>query len=618
MADGISSRDDALHERRSYVETFYPAYVRNNRIRASDMTRMRNAAAKFEYQPLVSILLPISGVEETRISRAIDSVLGQAYPHWELCICGNGAAEGDTRAVLSRYEKLDERIKSEYLEAGSVSRATNHAFSLAAGEYVGVLDPGDALVPNALYALVKLLQERRDADLVYSDEDRIDESGRRHAPHFKPGWSPDLLLSCDYIGGLCLYRSSLLKDLGGWREGFDGRHCYDLNLRFTERTEKVLHVPEVLYHRGEKTDLVPEGARRALAAALERREMDGSVEDGLVPGNFRVKFKIKGEPKVSAIIPTRDNVSMLKPCIESIDRHTNHRNYEVLIMDHQSTDPETVEYLDSTPHRVIEFDEVFNYAKMNNLAASEAEGEYLLFLNDDTEVLFGGWMQAMLEHTQRPGVGAVGAKLVYPHGHIQHAGVLLGVGSPWGPRIAAHSHQHYPANSPGYGGALKTIRNYGAVTAACMMVRRSVFEEASGFDEALRDAFNDVDLCLRLRELGYRIVYTPYAELYHHESASRTHEKNPAEAMYMHERWGKALNEDPYYNPNFSTGSGDFNIRADMLRPRLLRKEDGAQEEEYKPLLAMSVEERQAHMANQRRNTRDSRRTVLVPTRTPE
>lgn len=219
----------------------------------------------------------------------------------------------------------------------------------------------------------------------------------------------------------------------------------------------------------------------------------------------------------------------------------------------------------------------------------------------------------MLEHAQHPGVGAVGARLLYPHGRIQHAGVLLGVGSPWGPRIAAHSHQHYPIDASGHGGALKTVRNYSAVTAACMMVRREPFEEAGGFDEVLRDAFNDVDLCLRLRERGYRIVYTPYAELYHHESASRTHEKNPAEALYMRERWGETLNEDPYYNPNFSNGSGDFNLRADALRPRVLREEGRAPAEGYKPLSAMSVEERQAYMAAQRRSVRDSRRTVLVP-----
>lgn len=614
MPDGTSSRDDALYERRSYVETFYPAWVRNNRIRAGDMRRMRDAAESFEHRPLISILLSAGEPEGSRIARAIDSVLGQAYPHWELCVCGSGPAEGDERAVLSHYEKLDGRIKVEHLEAESIRRATNRAFSLATGEYVGMLDQNDQFAANALYEMVKLLQEHRDADLVYSDEDRIDGAGRRYAPHFKPGWSPDLLLSRDYVGSLCLYRSSLLKELDGWREGFDGRHGYDLNLRFTEHTDRVHHVPEVLYHQGEKMASAPDGARRALADALERHGVEGSVEDGLVDGGFRVRFKVKGEPQVSVIIPTHDNVSMLRPCIESIDRFTNHRDYEVLVVDHRSTDPETAEYLDSISHRVIEFDEEFNYAKMNNLAATDAEGEYLLFLNNDTEVVSAGWMQAMLEHAQRPGVGAVGARLLYPHGRVQHAGVLVGVGSPWGPRIAAHSHQHYPADSPGHGGAIKTVRNYSAVTAACMMVRRPVFEEAGGFDaENLRDAFNDVDLCLRLRERGYRIVYTPYAELYHHESASRTHEKNPAEAAYMRRRWSETLDKDPYYNPNFSTGSGDFNLRADALRSRVLREEGRAPAEGYKPLSAMSIEERQAYMATQRRSAHDSRMSVLVP-----
>lgn len=390
----------AQNTRRSHVELFYPAWARNNRLRASDMLRMRNEAQYFECQPLISILLPTYNPECLWLERTIDSVLAQTYTNWELCVCDDASTKEHVEEVLSRYQKLDDRIKVKHLEQNeNIVGATNHALSLATGEYVGLLDHDDELAGNAVFEMVKLLQDHPEADLVYSDEDRMGGGeGRRRAPHFKPGWSPDLLLSYDYLGGLCLYRSSLLKELGGWREEFEDRSGYDLNLRFTERTDRVRHVPGVLYHRGEMAGDSPDGARRALTEALERRGTDGFVEDGLLPGSFRVRFSIEGDPRVSVIIPTRNNVSVLKPCIESIARSTNHRNYEVLVVDHQSTDPETVEYLKSIPHRVIEFDGEFDFAKMNNLAASHAEGEYLLFLNDDTEVLSVGWMQAMLEH----------------------------------------------------------------------------------------------------------------------------------------------------------------------------------------------------------------------------
>jgi glycosyltransferase involved in cell wall biosynthesis len=478
--------------------------VRNNRPRAGDLVRLRDEASDFEYKPLVSILLPLLDQAEC-LKGGLDSVLSQVYPAWELCVCADGSTAGHAREVLDLYERLDKRIKVTYLEAGtSVCGSLNAALSVARGEFVGRLDGGDELASDALFEVVKLLQEYPEADLVYSDEDEVDEEGNRSNPYFKPGWSPELLLCTNYVSHLSIYRRSLLEEIGGYREGFDGCQDYDLVLRATERTDEVHHAPQVLYHRraglpalqGVEKGELRDRTRRALSEALERRGLEGSVENGYLPDHFRARPKIRGEPKVSIIIPTRDNVSFLRRCIENIERLTTYRNYELLIVDNNSRDRATVEYLASIPYRVIPFREAFNYSRINNFAVSRAEGEYILLLNDDTEVNSGGWIEAMLEHAQRPEVGAVGAKLLYPDGRIQHAGVIVGVGNPWEPGVAMPSHQFYSSDSPGYAGALMVTTNYSAVTAACMLFRKALFNELGGMEEEnLPVQFNDVDLC---------------------------------------------------------------------------------------------------------------------------
>ncbi len=605
--------------------------VRNNRLRASDVARLREEASNFTYNPLVSILLPVFNPERKWFEQALDSVLDQIYPRWELCVCGEASNQEHAREVLRSYERLDERVNVTYLERNtSTSRSLNAALSLAKGEFAGLLAPDDWLAPDALFEVVRLLQEHPQADLIYSDMDWIDKEGSRSNPYFKPGWSPDLLLSTDYLSHLSVYRRSLVEEVGAFREEFDGCQDYDLVLRATERTDRIYHVPKVLYHRrlptlsSVATDANDsdglERQRLALSEALERRGIVGSVEDGILPKSFRVKARIEDEPKVSLIIPTRDNVSLLKNCVESIERLTAYRNYEILIVDNDSVDKATLQYLASTPHRVIRFREEFNYSKINNFAVSHAEGEYVLLLNDDTEVISGEWLEAMLRHAQRPEVGAVGAKLLYPDGRIQHAGVLIGVGNPWGPGVATHSHQFYSSSSPGYAGTVAMTTNYSAVTAACMMLRKSLFNEIGGFDEEnLRVSFNDVDLCLRIRERGYSIVYTPYAELYHHESVSRGYKGDPAEFHYMRERWGEVLDKDPYCNPNFSKGSGDFNLRADLLRPRILRTDSEQPQEElessFKSPQTTSREKYKRYLEAQHGVARDSKRTSIIPVR---
>ena len=610
--------------RRSYVRELYPALVQNNRLRASDLARLRDEASSFGYRPVVSVLLPAFGAGGESLEKGLDSMLSQVYPRWELRICGE-VAEGGARETLDRYERLDERIKVEHLEGEpDVSGSLNATLSAARGEFVGLLEGGDELAPDALFEVIELLQVHPEAGLIYSDVDEVDEKGERSNPHFKPGWSPDLLLSGDYISHLSVYRRSLLEEVGGFREGFD--RDYDLVLRATERTGEIHHIPKVLYHRraallasgdGDHSR-VREDARRSLSDALERRGLEGSVEDGHLPDRFRVRLKIKGEPKVSVIIPTRDNVAFLRRCLASIERKTTYRNYELLIIDNNSRYRQTLEYFDSLPHRVIPFREPFNYSRINNFAVAHAEGEYVLLLNDDTEVISGGWLEAMLEHAQRPEVGAVGARLLYPDGRIQHAGVIVGVGSPWEPGVAMHSHHFYSSDSPGYAGALMTTTNYSAVTAACMLLRRSLFDEVGGLPENLPVQFNDVDLCLRIRERGYYIVYTPYAELYHHESVSRGHfSGDRTENLYMRERWGEVMDKDPYYNPNFSRGYGDFNLRADLLRPKAVRQE-------FDPTQAPPANwskdplEHQRFMEAQYRVARSSSRTTIIPTETGE
>jgi GT2 family glycosyltransferase len=589
--------------RRSYVEEQYPTFVRNNHLRARDLRRLQEEARAFARKPLLSILIPVVGpADPARSERpewTLDSVLRQIYPNWELLVYCDGAAEGRAKVTLSRYERMDGRVKVANVRqdtrgsSGGVAGVLNAALSGAGGEFVWSVGEGDELSAEALFEVARELQERPEADLLYTDEDAIDERGVRTEPRFKPGFSPDLLLSTDYIGRSGIYRRCVLEGLGGLREGFEGAEGHDLLLRLTERTQRIVHLPKVLYHRRKQADgpeeapnPAPEGVaegsvgdghvrertRKALSEALERRGLGRSVEDGLLAGTFRVRPKIKGKPKVSIIIPSRDNVSLLKNCVDSIERLTTYRNYEILVVDNDSSEPATLEYLAHTPHHVIPFREEFNYSSINNFAVRQAEGEYVLLLNDDTEVIDGGWLEAMLEHAQRPEVGAVGAKLLYPDGRVQHAGVVTGVGG-LGQGLSTHSYWFYPLEDPGHLGTLATTTNYSAVTAAYMLLPKAVYEDVGGLDdENLRVSFNDVDLCLRIRERGFLVVYTPHAELYHYESVSRGYKNNPAEGLYMIERWGTVLDEDPYYNPHFSRGSGDFNLRADLLRPRVLRQ----------------------------------------------
>ncbi len=539
--------------------------------------QMRAEAESFAYRPVISLITPVYNTNLDELRACIESVRGQVYGNWELCLCDDLSPKEEVRTLLREYEALDERIKVKYSDRNrGIALASNEALTLASGEFIGLLDHDDELAPHALFEAVCVLQDRRDADIIYSDEDKLSPEGERCEPFFKPDWSPELLRSCMYTCHFTVYRKSLLERIGGFRAGFDGSQDYDLMLRASELSERIYHVPKVLY-RWRKTAASAAGssfakpyaftaAKRALAEHLARRGVAGQVLDGKVPGTYRMKYDVAPE-RVSIIIPTRDQSRVLRNCVASIEEKTDYPDYEILIVDNNSSDPQARMYLDSLTHKVIPFPEPFNFSRINNCAARSATGRFLLFLNNDTEIVTPEWITAMMEFAQQPEIGVVGAKLLYPNGTIQHAGVTVGLGG-----VAGHPLVGFSAESPHYFGITGVVRNCSAVTAACMLVRRDVFERVGGFDENMPVGFNDVDFCMRVLRAGYRIVWTPFAVLYHHESASRGRSVDPKDVEFMRNRWGEALLNDPYYNPNLTLQMPDYSLRfwkADSLRTGL-------------------------------------------------
>ncbi len=558
------------------AKELYDIWIEQNTLNEEKIRAAKEEIEKFPFQPKISIIMPVYNVEKNWLEKAIESVIDQIYANWELCIVDDASTKSQTKATLLKH-KENNKIKIKFLAKNKgISEASNEALSLATGDYVGFLDHDDELSADALYENAKLLNKHPEADLIYSDEDKISPEGKRTEPYFKPDWSPDLFLSYNYICHFSLFRKKMIDQIKRLRKGFEGSQDYDLLLRFTEKTDKIFHIPKVLYHwrqikgstatvHKEKITHI-ENSMKALQEALYRRKIEGVVEKGINFDQFesyRVRRTLQNSPLVSIIIPMKDMASFLKRNLNSIEEKTDYKNYEIIIVDNNSQEQETHDYFEiirkKSQIKIIEYKDVFNFSKINNFAVTEAKGEHLLFLNNDMEVISKGWLTSMLEHSSRKEVGAVGAKLIFPNNTIQHAGTVLGLGG-----VAGHSHKHFPAESNGYFGALNTIRNYSAVTAACMMTRKEVFEEVGRFDEIhLSVAFNDVDLCLKIREKGYLVVYTPFASLCHYESTSRGYDLNPDEILYMKNRWGQTLFSDPYYNPNLTFDSEDFRIKVD-------------------------------------------------------
>ena len=531
--------------------------------------------------PMISVLVPVYNTPEPWLRRCLDSVFAQVWENWELCIADDASTEPHVAKVLAEYARRDPRVHIAWRERnGHIAAASNSALELARGDFVALLDHDDELRPHALLRVAEVVAASPHVLLVYSDEDKIDAEGKRSSPNFKPDWNPDLLHGQNYLSHLSAMQTRLVQDVGGFREGFEGSQDFDLVLRCVERLapEQIRHVPEVLYHwraiegstaleRGNK-DYATQAGVRALSEHFLRMGIEARVEtDGLPPTLYRVRWPIpRPTPKVSLIIPTRDKVELLKMCVESLLARTSYANFELVIVDNQSAEPAALAYLQELEGRaqvsVLRYDAPFNYSAINNWAVHRCDGQIIGLVNNDIEVITPDWLDEMVGFAVRPDTGVVGAMLYYPDDTIQHAGVLLGIGG-----VAGHIYVRKQRGYDGYCGRGLVAQNLSAVTAACMVVRREVFDEVGGLDEQLAVAFNDIDFCLRIRDRGYRNAWTPFAELYHHESASRGKEDTPEKAVrfnqevaFMQRRWGRTLIEDPAFNPNLSLQGHDFEM----------------------------------------------------------
>ena len=546
-----------------------------------DRELLRSDIALMRDPPTFSIVMPVYDIAARHLQDAIESVLAQLYPHWELCIADDASPSPHVRTVLDRYAARDSRIRVAYRETnGHISAASNTALGLATGDYVAFLDHDDELAEHALYVVAKEITIHPDAEIIYTDEDRLDEHGRRFGPHFKPDFNPELLYGQNYVTHLCVYRRSLVTSLGGFREGFEGSQDYDLLLRAVAQSSPsaIRHIARVLYHWrvlpgsvAHTLDAKPyaaEAGRRAVEDRLRNLQAGARVTEGASPVIYRPHFPLPEPfPLVSIIIPTRNNVSLLRTCVTSVMQLTSYHAYEVIIIDNGSDDPATLAYLKTLTElplcRVVQYDAPFNYAAMNNVAVREAAGEFVLLLNNDTEVLSPEWLYEMVMWGVRPGVGTVGAKLLYQDGTLQHGGMIMGIGG-----IAGHGHRHAPQDSLGYFGRLAIAHQVGGNTGACLLIRRSVYLSHGGLDEEhLAVSYNDVDLCLRLTQAGLRHIWTPYALLYHYETKSRGSDEAPRnraragmEREYMTWRWKDSIMADPSYNPNLTLDGEDFAI----------------------------------------------------------
>ena len=557
-----------------------------------------------EHGPLISIVVPVYRTPEIYLREMMESVVNQTYGNWELCLAdasprgeqlrqdlkkikGRKTREalmkipdGDTEltSVIREYQLKDSRIRYEILkENKSIAENSNAAMEMATGDFVGLLDHDDTLEPNALYEVAGKICEDDRVDVVYTDEDKINSKGTKHlTPNMKPDFNLDLLRSNNYICHLFVVRRILMEKVGGFRKEFDGAQDYDFILRCTEEAEKIAHVHKVLYHwrtHEKSTSDNPESkiyafhaGRRAVEAHLQRMGIQAEVEETCDLGYYRVKYPVTGSPMVSILIPNKDQLQTLKKCLKSIWEKTEYTNYEILIIENNSTEKETFEFykkIDGRHHvRVLYWDKEFNYSAINNFGAAQAKGEYLLLLNNDTEVITKGWMKELLSHCQRPEVGMVGAKLYFPDNTIQSAGTIIGMGG-----MADHAFVNMDRKKSGYMHRASIQVDMSGVTAACAMVKRSVYEEVHGLEEKLTVAFNDVDLGLKIVTAGYLIVFDPYAELYHYESKSRgindeKKERHAREVKYTQEKWADFLAAgDPCYNQNLTLAKHNFSLR---------------------------------------------------------
>jgi glycosyltransferase involved in cell wall biosynthesis len=562
------------------IDNPYQQWISKNE--AIYFRELADSLESFVQQPLISIVVPVYNPDKQLLIDCIESVIHQSYPNWQLCLADDKSPLPHVREVLEAYQATDKRIKAVFRpQNGHISAASNSALTVVTGEWTALLDHDDLLHEHALYHVVKAINETPDVEFIYSDEDKIDEQGTRIDPHFKSDWNLDLLYSQNYVSHLGIYKTDIIKKIGGFRLGYEGSQDYDLLLRYSREIEQanIIHIPKVLYHwrivegstalaSGEKSYTTDAGIK-ALQDHFNALNKAVTVEQGAGANMYKVNWHIAKEPLVSLIIPTYNGYDITKQAIDSILQKTTYSNYEILLVDNNSDDPIALEYFEELDQHdkvsVLRYPYPFNYSAINNFAAKQAKGQIIGLVNNDVEVISPEWLTEMVSHAQRDDVGCVGAMLYYPNETIQHAGVILGIGG-----VAGHSHKYFGRGHHGYMSRLELIQNLSAVTAACLLVKRSVFEQVNGLNEQnLAVAFNDVDFCLKVKKVGYRNLWTPYSELYHHESISRGDEDNPekkarfdAEVDYMEKRWGNNLKQDPFYSLNLTLVKEDFSYNA--------------------------------------------------------
>lgn len=567
----------------SRTDAHYVHWLKNNTPNLSELDSQR--AHKFEYAPLFSIAVPLYNTPENLLKAMINSVIGQTYSNWELCLAdgSDGEQAKNIENIIKEYN--NPKIKYKKLERNEgISDNTNKALELASGDYIGLLDHDDTLAPQALYKYAELINADPDYEFIYSDEDKITEDGsRRLDPFFKPDFSPDMMLSFNYITHFAVIKKTLLDEIGYFNAEYNGAQDYDLFLRATERAKKIGHISDVLYHwrlaststaynSDTKTYTVDAG-RAAVESALKRRGIDASVENGVLPNYYKINYAVpKPEPLISVIIANHNELRTLKKCVDSIKNKTSYKNYQIIIAENNSDEPALFDYykkLEKDGVKIVTYNYPFNYAALNNYAASRADGEYLLFLNNDISVITPGWLEQMIMLAARPDTGAVGAKLLYPDNTVQHGGIILGIGP-----VAGHSHKLNDDGDVGAFARMAIVHNVSAVTGACLMVEKAIFDKVGGFDENLAVAYNDVDLCLKIRALGYYNVFTPFAKLYHYESKTRGYEDTPEkkerhdrEAAYWKQKWGETYPYDPFYNRNLTPVFQDYSINPGKIPP---------------------------------------------------
>ncbi len=560
----------------------YSQYLLKKKLNKDIIKQYKRNIKGLAHQPLFSIIMPVYNPRIDLFVKTLDSVCGQVYEYWELCIADDNSTDPEVREIIERYCKTNERIKAVFREQnGHISRASNSALELATGEYSVLMDHDDILSNDALYEMALAINKTGGADIIYSDEDKIDEWGMHSEPHFKPDWSPENLLSRNYLGHVCVYKTAQIRDVGGWRVGFEGSQDYDLLLRYSEMYNNVIHIPEVLYHwrihsgSAAMSEAVKpyayRAAQMALAEAMSRRGMEATVDFLDSFRGYSIRFGLKNKnAKVSIIIPSRNRADLLSKCLKSIETKSTYKNFEIVVIDNNSDQKDFFDLIEQYKQKPnISFKcvldkEAFNFSRLINLGRKNSSGEFIILLNNDTEIISPDWIEAMMEHVQRKEIGVAGAKLLYNNDTIQHAGVIVGLGG-----CAGHVLIGEDREGPGYFNYVNMLNQYSALTAACIMVRSDAFDEVNGFDEIFTTEYNDVDFCLKLIEAGYRNLYVPHCELYHYESMSRGHPNSTSESYKKHVRevnlfrkkWKNYVENDPCYNPNLSLGVHNFGLK---------------------------------------------------------